>query len=287
MKTFMRCVLTFFAALVVLDCHGQTIKEGDDLQVEFNKATNHYFFKAPDFTSWPEGQGMLLIGAKPKPADCDYLFIALRDTTLIGVFVVKEPNYLLFDTAGNSTLSLRSEIFEMPIWVVKRRTKIDASDRTIVSFLDRLYESGLQSDTMKTDKDAYDRYQQYKTDTTLANRHIAFLFDEYQNITNEAAARQTPAGDVPVTIMKTLVQECESLYGQVPVIVCMYMGVALASAGRMDEARDYFKTSLRWYPNSVPLLVYDYTFEQDPVKKQVKLSELKKKCPKHWMVKDL
>jgi len=283
----MKYLFAFFVTLVAVHCNGQTIGQGDNLQVEFKKAANHYFFKAPNFTSWWEGQGMLLIGAKSKAADCEYLFMALRDTTLIGVFVVKERNYFMFDTSGNSILSAPSNFFLLPVWAVKRWSKIDASDKTIVSILDRLYEATLQSEELQTDQEAFQKYEQFKTDTTLANRHIAFLFDEYQNIVNEAAARQTAPGEICVPLMKTLVQECESLYGKVPVIVCIYMGEAFAGAGMIDEARSYFKTSLQSYPNSIPLLVYDYKFEQDPVKKQKKLAELKKKYPKHWMVKDL
>jgi soluble P-type ATPase len=45
--------------------------------------------------------------------------------------------------------------------------------------------------------------------------------------------------------------------------------------------------SLEYYPNSIPLLVYNYRLEQDPTKKKQMLEELKKKYAEHWMVKDL
>jgi hypothetical protein len=65
------------------------------------------------------------------------------------------------------------------------------------------------------------------------------------------------------------------------------MGEALQSAGMTDEARKHFKMSLQFYPNSIPLLVYNCRLEQDPTKKKEQLTDLKKKYPKHWMVKDL
>lgn len=61
--------------------------------------------------------------------------------------------------------------------------------------------------------------------------------------------------------------------------------------GQPDEKtiRQYqhFKMSLQFYPNSIPLLVYNYRLEQDLTKKKELLEELKKKYSKHWMVKRL
>jgi len=49
-----------------------------------------------------EGANMLLIGDKPNLKDCDFVFLALHDTSLVGVFSNKAPNEFLFDAEGNS-----------------------------------------------------------------------------------------------------------------------------------------------------------------------------------------
>lgn len=277
--------LTIFATLI---CNGQILKQGDNLKTEFKKIAKPYYFAAPSFTGWTEGANMILIGDKPNPNNCDFVFIALQDTTLIGIFTTKAPNVFMFDTEGNSILSNPSEFFYLPVWTVKNKTKIVASDKTILTVLDKIYEQTMQANDGQLDEKTIRKYQQFQTDTTLANRHIALLFDTYQTFIPETAAKgEKPPADICVPLMKSLAGECVSLYNNIPAIVCIYMGEALQSAGMTDEARKHFQMSLLFYPNSIPLLVYNYRLEQDPTKKKEQLADLKKKYYKHWMVKDL
>ena len=201
---------------------------------------------------------------------------------------MSRPNFFILDTEGNSILNSTSEFLLLPLWTVKRKTRIIPSDKTILSLLDKMYEKTLQANDLELDERTLKEYQQYQTDTTLANRHIALLFDNYQNIISETAAKGAKApADICVPLMKSLGAECFSLYKSIPAIVCIYMGEALQSAGMDDQAREHFKQSLQFYPNSIPLLVYNCQLEQDPAKKREQLASLKKNNPKHWMVKGL
>ena len=284
----MKYLITTLAIFATFICNGQILKQGDNLSTEFKKIARPYYFAAPGFTGWTEGANMLLIGDKPNPNDCDFVFIALRDTTLIGVFTTKAPNVFMFDTEGNSILNDTSEFFYLPLWTVKNKTKIVATDRTILSVLDKMYEQIMQANDGQLDEKIIKKYQQFQTDTTLANRHIALLFDTYQTIITETAAKGEKApADICVPLMKSLAGECVSLYNNIPPIICIYMGEALQSAGMTDEARTHFKMSLQFYPNSIPLLVYNYRLEQDPTKKKEELAYLKKNYSEHWMVKNL
>ena len=283
----MKYLITAFTMFATFVCNGQ-IRQGDNLRTEFNKIAKPYYFAAPNFTAWTEGVNMLLIGDKPNPNDCDFVFIALHDTTLIGILTTKAPNVFMFDTEGNSILDKTSEFFLLPTWIVKNKTKIISTDKSILKLLDKMYEKTLQANDLELDEKTVKEYQQYQTDTTLANRHIALLLDNYQTIITETAAKgqQAPA-NICIPLMKSLSEECLSLYNIIPVIVCIYMGEALQSAGMTDKAREHFKMSLQFYPSSIPLQVYNYKLEQDPTKKKEELAELKKKYAKHWMVKDL
>ena len=284
----MKYLITTLTIFVAFICNGQILKQGDNLQTEFKKIAKPYYFAAPSFTGWTEGSKMLLMGDKQNPNDCDFVFIALHDTTLIGIFKTKEPSIFMFDTEGNSILSNTSEFFYLPTWTVKNKTKIIATDKTILTVLDKMYEQTLQANDGQLDEKTIRQYQQFQTDTILANRHIALLFDTYQTIISETAKKgeRAPA-DICVPLMKTLAAECVSLYNNISAIVCIYMSEALQSAGKTDEAREHFKMSLQFYPISIPLLVYNYRLEQDPTKKNEQLADLKKKYAKHWMVKDL
>jgi len=284
----MKSLISTLTILATFICNGQIIKQGDNLRTEFNKITRPYYFAAPNFTNWTEGTNMLLIGDKPNLNDCEFVFIALHDTTLIGAFTTKAPSIFLFDTEGNSILSSTSKFFLLPLWTVKKNTKVISSDKAILSLLDKIYEKTLQANVFELEEKTMKEYQQYQTNTTLANRHIALLFDNYQTIITEASAKGEKApADICVPLMKSLAGECVSLYDNIPAIVCIYMGEALQSAGMTDEARKHFKMSLQFYPNSIPLLVYNYRLEQDPTKKKEELAELKKKYSKHWMVKGM
>ena len=284
----MRRLFSLLLITATLSSNAQTLKQGDNLRTEFNKISNPHYFKAPSFTAWTEGTNMLLIGDKPNPNDCDFVFLALQDTTLIGVFKTKAPNVFMFDTEGNSILGKTSEYFLLPLWTVKKNTQVVSSDKTILSLLDKMYEKTLQANVFELDEATIKEYQQYQTNTTLANRHIALLFDNYQTIITQTAAKgeQAPS-DLCIPLMKSLSGECISLYNSIPAIVCIYMGEALQSAGLTDKAREHFKISLQFYPNSIPLLVYNYRLEQDPTQKKEQLKDLKRKYGKHWMVKDL
>jgi hypothetical protein len=284
----MKCFLSLLLITATFASTAQTLKLGDNIRTEFNKISKPYYFKAPSFTVWAEAANMLLIGDKPNLNDCDFLFLTLHDTTLIGVFKTKAPNLFMFDTEGNSILSSTSEYFLLPLWIVKRNTQVVSSDKSILSLFDKMYEKTMQANDYELDKASVKEYQQYQTNTTLKNRHIALLFDNYQTIvTLSASKRKQAPADICIPLMKSLSKECVLLYNSIPAIVCIYMGEALQSAGMIEKAREHFKMSLQFYPESIPLLVYNYRLEPDKTKQKEQLADLKKRYGKHWMVKDL
>lgn len=272
----------------ILSSYAQTVKLGDNIKTEFSKISSPYYFEAPNFTSWIEGEKMFMICEKQNPNDCDFIFLALNDTTLIGVYKTKEPHEFMFDTDGNSILDNSSEFFLLPLWVVKKNTQIDSYDKTVLSLLDKLYEKTLQANEIELDETIILEFMQYRSNTRLANRHIALLFDNYQSIITEASANGVKApADICILLMKSLSIECVSLFDSIPAIVLIYMGEALENAGMTKKARDHVKMSLHFYPNSIPLKVYNYLLEEDPAKKKYFLNELKQKYAKHWMVRGL
>ena len=284
----MRTLLLLASFLWATCSYAQTIKIGDNLKQEFKKIDKAYFFDAPPFTEWAEGTGMLLIGDQPIPQDCEHLFLALKDTTLIGVFRVTKPNIFLFDTRGESVLTTASEFFMIPGWVVKRNTKVSAADRTFYTILDQMYEQALQADSGDVDEQILLAYQQFTSDVSLANRHIAVLFDTYQTILRETASKGIqPPGDICIPLINQVAEACMDLYGSVPAIVNIYQGEALERAGEVDKARAHFKKSLKTYPNSIPIMVYNCELELDSAKKKALANQLKAQHPEHWMVKEM
>ena len=284
----MKFIFISLILLASIICKAQEIKIGDNLHTEFNKIKTRFYFDAPQFSNWTEASNMIMIGSKPRPMDCNIIFLALKDSTLIGVFGTKEPNTFLFDINGNSILELKSEFFILPAWVIKNKKNINSNDKKIFSLFDKFYLKTMQADDLELDKKTIEEYQNYQTDIKLSNRHLALLFDSYQTIITETSAkgRKAPA-NVCIPLIESLKKECLNLYDSIPTIVCIYLGEAYQNAGKIMEAREIFNKSLLSYPNAIPLLVYNCQFELNPIKKKEKLDTLKKKYPKHWMVKDL
>lgn len=275
----MNNLLLVLTVIATITSQAQTIQQGANLNTEFKKIETPYYSPAPSFTSWVEGSNMFLISSKPDLAENKFVFLALSDTTLIGGFYTTPPYDFLLDIEENSVLDGKSSVFILPTWAVKKKTEISSTDKKIVTLLDKIYQKTLQADTLELDEVTMSEYISYHTDTTLANRHIALMFDNYQTLINEAAAkRQSPPAEICVPLMTSLSQECLSIFNSVPVIVSIYMGEALQDAGMLEEASEHFKKAIGIYPNSIPLLVYNYMYEKD---------EVKKKYPKHWLVKDL
>jgi hypothetical protein len=169
--------------------NAQTLKQGDNIQTEFKKIGTPYYFKAPSFTGWTEGSDMLLIGSKANPNDCDIVFLALQDTTLIGVFKPKAPSTFMFDVEDNSVLGEPSDCFLLPLWIVKKRTRLVSADKKVLMLFDKMYEKTMQANEMELDESTINEYRQYQTDPNLANRHIALLFDNYQTIITQTSRR--------------------------------------------------------------------------------------------------
>ncbi|WP_462248767.1 hypothetical protein [Ferruginibacter sp.] len=284
----MRYIFLVLALYLTASCNAQTNKGIENLKNEFQKIIKPYFFEAPNFTGWVEGSTILLIGEKQNALENKFLFIALKDTTLIGIYNVAEPVSFNFDTEGNSTLSRSSDFFMLPLWVVKNKTKILAKDKKIIFLLDNLYEKTMQANDNELDEKTLKEYQSYQIDTSLANRHIALLFDSYQTIITETASKgkQAPS-KICIPLMQSLSVECLKLYNRIPALVYIYMGEALQSAGMVEDARKHFKMSLQFYPTSIPLQVYNYELELDQIEKKKQLLNLKNKYRKHWMVKEL
>ncbi len=277
----------FLVAFAFLACgvRGQPLRVGDDIVAEYKKMVAPHFSSSPQLTNWAEGQSLFSVSAKEDVASIDHVLIALSDTTLIGALRMGEGPLFLFDTDHDSILDITADFFYMPAWVVKRKAKIRPADRKVLTLMDKIYQQNLQADNGEMDERTKTEYRRYMTDTTLANRHIIYMLDLYQTIiTNAQSAHKLPPANVCIPLMKALSGDCLSLYGEIPPLVCIFMGEALQSAGMEENAREHFKKSLQFHPDSVPLLVYNYRLELDAARKQQLRKQLKARHPGHWMV---
>lgn len=284
----MRYWLLHILILFSIRANAQKLKPGDNIVLEYKKMSQPHFSDGPKMTEWVEANGLLFIGSKLNLSECDFVFIALPDTTIIGGLNLMPKPVFVFDMDGDSKLDVTTDFFLLPGWAVKRKMRAQPSDKSVLVLLDKVYNQTLQADEGGMDEKTRIGYQQYMTDTTLPNRYIMYLFDCYQTIVNDThSANKPPSSDICIRIMHTLAGECIAVYDEIPVIVCILMGEALNSAGMIIEAREHFKKGLRVYPNSIPLQVYNYKLEANKGKRDAMLNRLRKNHPDHWMVKNL
>ena len=169
---------------------------------------------------------------------------------------------------------------------LKETSKIDKKDRTILKLLNRMYDEILQADNGGLSNKTLTEYQTYKNDPTLANWHIFYLFDNYQNEIIQTEFKNKPNNkSLRLALMKILSGELVTLYHEIPPIVLVYMGEALMNAGMKTNAENHFKTALEFYPNSTPIKVYNYLLSQNKYEKEKLYDNLIKNNKNHWMVK--
>lgn len=268
--------------------NAQTPQRGDNIYNVFSKFDSTHLRTAFKVSNWVEGKIVFAQASGWENSDPEFLFLRSQKLDFFAVQHIKQPEYFLIDTDGDSVLDTQSNDLWLPFWVVKKNSIISKKDKSIIKLLDKTYELTLQADDGAMDESLARKYEQYRTDSSLANRHIAYLFDSYQVLLMSAYEKQQQApAELCIPIMYNLANECVNLFGVVPAIVCIYQGEALLGADMVDEARKHFKMSLQFYPKSVPLQVYDYRLEQDPNEKQRKFIKLKKDHPNHWMVQGL
>lgn len=183
---------------------------------------------------------------------------------LLGIFVFSQDN--AFETVSQN---------------LKKSSKIDKNDKTIVKLLDRLYQEGLQSDKGEFSTEIPKLIDKTLADKNLKNAHILLLFLMYQDyISNSAATGKSTNSKYQVQMMNFLYNECKEVWGKVPTIIYIYSYEALDSDNKMDESAKIISEGLAEYPDSVPLKVYKYIVTRDSSLKE----DLLKNHSNHWMV---
>jgi len=210
-----------------------------------------------------------------------FLCAIMKKLHLLILFVVGLSSNLYSQQSTTTYDSLSVELAK-----IKAKSEISKTDRNILNLLNKLHDENLQSDNGGISKETLKEYESYKTNKVLRNWHIFYLFDTYQNeVTNTELNGHKNNRSLRLAIMKLLSGELIQLYGDIPPIVLVYMGEALMNADYNDKARNHFEMSLQFYPQSVPLKVYNWVLTNNQSQKNKLYKDLTKKHKDHWMVK--
>jgi hypothetical protein len=277
--------------LTSLWCRSQTPKIGDNLYAQLQKWKTVKEIDNPPMSPWKEANQLLLLWTNESFLSNNYYFISTIDKQLLAtMYTQKDSSYYLLDMNNDSILDTKAEYFYMPYQLIKRKSNISSQDTTVLKMFNHFFSATLQSDdNLNLDSAVVNQLKNYFSDTTLANRHLVYLFTTYQTLITDATENHTRIPtELCIPIIKSLADECDAIFKIIPPLVRIYTVESLLNDKSLtDQARQEAKLSLSVYPDCIPLQVYDNNLEPDDKMKKQKLIALKKNHPNHWMVQPL
>ncbi len=268
-------------------CAAQQLAKGDNIYTSFRQLKQTREAVMPAIGQWYEESNVTAIGEE-SPAGPPMVYFRMPSKKIVAA-MDRAKNTVLIDMDGDSVIDAETDRLIIPAWAIIRPKAKAAKDTTALHIFNHLYQITLQADNNHViDSATINILKRYRADTTMANRHIMYLFDSYQRLVADAnKENRKPPKDLCLPIVDQLISECGLRLGKVPAVACIYKGEALLNAQLYSLAREHFKTWLAYYPNSIPLQVYDYRMEENKTEKARKKSLLLKNHPNHWMVKEL
>ena len=167
---------------------------------------------------------------------------------------------------------------------VKAAAVIDKNDKQVLQLLEMLYADVMQSDKGMISEQTLSEYKRIEADKQVPNWQIFYLFDQYQDYVTSTMETGKTIPDFQLASIGLLKDEVLLIYEQIPAVVLIYMGETLIVSGMEQRAKAHFELSLQFYPESVPINVYNYLLCDNSEEKAKLGKKLKKLHPNHWMV---
>jgi len=278
-----------FFVFLSAKCHA--IGVGDNLYTELHKWKSVHETDCPAMSVWNEEKHLLMLWTNEDKSASNSYFIATPDKKLIGMCIKQgDSNYFLLDINNDSIIDTKSTMFYMPYQFIKSKTHIVPKDTSVLRMLNHFFVSSMQADELEElDHQDVDFFKSFFEDSTLANRHLIYLFSSYQRLITQSNQMHEPTpSELCIPLAQSLADECSLVYKKIPPLACVYVVESLLTEKKFSEqAHKATQLYLKSYPDCIPLLVYDYQLEQNEKAKAEKLSALKKNHAKHWMVEQL
>ena len=285
-----KLILTIFLT-TFFRYESQALKVGDNIYTEFQKLKSTKQIESPAMSSWLEENHLLLIWTDNDTSTNSSYYISTEDKKIFGAyFKQRGSSYYLLDINADSILETKTTTFYMPYQFIKSKSNISSTDTSVLKMFSHFFFASLQSDNNITlDTVIVNYLKRFDSEITLPNRHLVYLFIHYQAlVTNATMENMRIPTEICIPIIKSLADECLSIFKIIPPLVRIYTVEALLNDSNLtDQAKQEVKLSLKAYPDCIPLQVYDHNLEQDSVMKKQKLTALKRDHPNHWMVKRL
>ena len=280
-KVMMKRLFILIMLFPPILAYTQILDIGDNMSTILDENPPTLFSKFDSESLLPE-ENVTLYFYNNASFDEQNVFVSVDDNYIIGV--LRDDKFLL-DMSGDGVLDSEFFYIVIPFWVIAYNTSEESttSDNTWGPFLDKLYLE-LQKDDSIFENGGYgsiiDEIYLKLIDTSVMNRDILYCLYSYNKLRDDHlwAAAQALA-----YLSKNYTQR----YGQDHPLLMLYSIESAIGLGFRNTARSVVDSLLKYFPDCVPALAYQYILERDSVKKSILLDDLKKDHGDHWMVKDL
>ncbi len=213
-------------------------------------------------------------------------FLIVSNKCLIGVMQTKDghPEFLYdLDNDGILDVSLPKVIMPAYVLSASKYTK-KTSNNNVKQYLDQLY------DLFNGEKNPYkenrlrnliEHLLELVKDTNTENRDVIYSIYFFYGMVSK-----NPYLDMTNLMVSDLMYRKRFNDGVHPIYDLHFLET-LINMKKMDKALEVIKSLEKVHPDFVPIQVYSWQYEKNKKKKAQKYKELKKKYPKHWIVKQI
>lgn len=194
---------------------------------------------------------------------------------------MKKLVIIFFIIISSNLIAQKTEAYNSYIKELKKDSKIDKNDKTVSNLLYSFYDEMLQSDSGGIKPETLKKITDFYANKDSKNKQILNMFIAYQNNISDAVANGSiPDSKFQLELINDLQEEIKNTYSDIPIIVLIYKIEALNADNQLKESANLIESSLKSFPNSIPLKVYKYLSSKD---EKIK-NDLVKNHSEHWMV---
>lgn len=194
---------------------------------------------------------------------------------------MKKIVIIFFIIVSSNLFAQKTEAYNSFIKELKKDSKIDKDDKTVYNLLNNFYDEMLQSDAGGIEPETLKKITDFYANKDSKNKQILNMFIAYQNnISDAVTVGNLPDPKFQLELINDLQEEIRNTYNDIPIIVLIYKVEALNSDNQLKESANLIESSLKSFPNSIPLKVYKYLYSKD---EKIK-NDLVRNHSKHWMV---
>ena len=253
-------------------------KVGDNIIDYLNQNPTQYLTQGTLLMDSPDGQvDFLKYKANTIETDTKYL---VQGSNVFGVMQNDNiSTYFLYDINGDGILDCEHDFLFLPFWVLSESgyTKT-VVDNNLLEYLDNGYKMFNGKENPYSSGSMRKYLTDFASNTGIANynRDLFYAILEYYSFA------QYP--ELALMILFEFETRYKERFGSSHPVIILHIIESMINNGYRENAADFIKEYESKYFDFIPLKVYSWQLEKNPLIKQQKYEKLKQEHPEHWIV---